>query len=81
MVHIGDLGETELYQLHNFYVTLSDLAEEKNDITCTDAIDAAERNSTGKAKYLTNKIDRSILMFGKIIDVTDYFIYIATFNK
>jgi len=44
MVDIEDLSEGELDQLHSFYVTLSDLAEKEDDITCTHSIDAATEN-------------------------------------
>jgi low affinity Fe/Cu permease len=44
MVNLEDLSEKELDQLHKFYVQLSDLAEEEDDITCTHSIDAAEEN-------------------------------------
>src|ERR1700709_1615910 len=40
MVNLEDLSEIELDQLHKFYVQLSDLAEEEDDITCTHSIDA-----------------------------------------
>jgi len=44
MVNLEDLSEKELDQLHKFYVQLSDLAEEDDDITCTHSIDAANEN-------------------------------------
>jgi len=44
MVNLEDLSEKELDQLHKFYVQLSDLAEEEDDITCTHSIDAANEN-------------------------------------
>ena len=54
MVDIEDLTEQELDQLHKFYVTLSDLAEKEDDITCTHSIDAAQENhSTKQIKYKT----------------------------
>jgi len=48
MVDLEDLTETELDQLHKFYVQLSDLAEEEDDIHCTHSIDAARENHTQK---------------------------------
>ncbi|TSD66109.1 low affinity iron permease family protein [Inquilinus sp. KBS0705] len=48
MVDIEDLSEVELDQLHKFYVKLSDLAEQEDDITCTHSIDAAEDNHNTK---------------------------------
>ncbi|MBD1394899.1 low affinity iron permease family protein [Mucilaginibacter glaciei] len=48
MVDIEDLTEKELDQLHKFYVKLSDLAENEDDITCTHSIDAAEENHNKK---------------------------------
>ena len=44
MVNIEDLTEHELDQLYKFYVKLSKLAEDEDDITCTHSIDAAEEN-------------------------------------
>jgi len=48
MVDIEDLTEKELDQLHKFYVQLSDLAEEEDDLTCTHSIDAAQENHNFK---------------------------------
>jgi low affinity Fe/Cu permease len=48
MVNLEDLTEQELDQLHKFYVQLSDLAEEEDDITCTHSIDAARDNHSKK---------------------------------
>ena len=44
MVNIEDLTERELDQLYKFYIKLSKLAQEEDDITCTHSIDAAEEN-------------------------------------
>jgi low affinity Fe/Cu permease len=44
MVNLEDVSEKELDQLHKFYVQLSDLAEEEDDLTCTHSIDAAREN-------------------------------------
>jgi len=48
MVNLEDLSEQELDQIHKFYVQLSDLAEEEDDLTCTHSIDAAEENHRQK---------------------------------
>jgi len=48
MVDIEDLNEKELDLLHKFYVQLSELAEQEDDITCTHSIDAAEENHNNK---------------------------------
>lgn len=48
MVDIEDLTEEELDRLHKFYVELSDLAEEEDDLTCTHSIDAAQENHNFK---------------------------------
>src|SRR5476651_199966 len=48
MVNLEDLTEKELDQLHKFYVQLSDLAEEEDDILCTHSIDAANDNHNQK---------------------------------
>jgi low affinity Fe/Cu permease len=48
MVNIEDLTERELDQLYKFYIKLSKLAEEEDDITCTHSIDAAEENHNTK---------------------------------
>jgi low affinity Fe/Cu permease len=44
MVDIEDMTEIELDHLHKFYVQLSDLAEQEDDLTCTHSIDAAKEN-------------------------------------
>src|ERR1700754_3166514 len=56
MVDIEDLTEQELDQLHKFYVQLSDLAEEEDDLTCTHSIDAAEENHQSKLSILQSKL-------------------------
>ena len=48
MVDIEDLTERELDHLHKFYVQLSKLAEEEDDLTCTHSIDAAVENNNLK---------------------------------
>ena len=42
MVDIEDLTETELDQLHKFYVTLANLAKKESNIHSSHSIDAAE---------------------------------------
>jgi low affinity Fe/Cu permease len=49
MVNIEDLTEAELDHLYKFYIRLSDLAEQDNDITSTHSIDAAEENQKRKS--------------------------------
>ena len=56
MVDIEDLTEKELDQLHKFYVQLSDLAEQEDDITCTHSIDAAEENHESKLSGFRSKL-------------------------
>ena len=48
MVNIEDLTEKELDHLHRFYVQLSKLAEQEDDLTCTHSIDAANENNSNK---------------------------------
>jgi low affinity Fe/Cu permease len=55
MVNIEDLTEKELDQLHKFYVRLSALAEEEDDLTCTHSIDAADENHNSKLTHLKTK--------------------------
>jgi low affinity Fe/Cu permease len=56
MVDIEDITEEELDHLHKFYVQLSDLAEQEDDLTCTHSIDAAEENHNFKlSNYKTKK--------------------------
>lgn len=56
MVNIEDLTEEELDQLSKFYVKLSKLAEQEDDITCTHSIDAAEENHTSKQTGFESKV-------------------------
>jgi len=56
MVNLEDLTEKELDQLHKFYVQLSDLAEEEDDITCTHSIDAANDNHNQKLNSFREKV-------------------------
>jgi low affinity Fe/Cu permease len=55
MVNIEDLTEKELDQLYKFYIRLSKLAEEEDDITCTHSIDAAEENHNTKLTGFKSK--------------------------
>ncbi|MDB4927069.1 low affinity iron permease family protein [Mucilaginibacter sp.] len=55
MVDIEDITEDELDQLHKFYVQLSDLAEQEDDLTCTHSIDAATENHKFKLSNLKTK--------------------------
>jgi len=55
MVDIEDLTEIELDQIHKFYVQLSDLAEEEDDLTCTHSIDAARENHNFKLSNFQTK--------------------------
>jgi low affinity Fe/Cu permease len=55
MVNIENLTEKELDQLHKFYVRLSALAEEEDDLTCTHSIDAADENHTTKLSSYKSK--------------------------
>lgn len=55
MVNIEDLTEQELDQLAKFYVRLSKLAEDEDDITCTHSIDAADENHNEKLTSLKTK--------------------------
>jgi low affinity Fe/Cu permease len=50
MVDIEDLTETELDQLHKFYVTLATLAKKESDIHSSHSIDAAEEINEIKRK-------------------------------
>lgn len=50
MVDIEDLTEDELDQLHKFYVTLSVLAKNENDIHSSHSIDAAQEINEIKRK-------------------------------
>ncbi|WP_114938621.1 low affinity iron permease family protein [Mucilaginibacter endophyticus] len=50
MVNIENLTEAELDQLHKFYIRLSELAKQENDLTNTHSIDAAQKNNQTKSK-------------------------------
>src|ERR1700761_8607815 len=55
MVDLEDVSEHELDQLHKFYVELSDLAEQEDDLTCTHSIDAAKENHHHKLSTYKTK--------------------------
>jgi len=55
MVNIEDLSESELDRLNKFYIQLSELAEEEDDITCTHSIDAAKENHIQKMNSLKTR--------------------------
>jgi low affinity Fe/Cu permease len=48
MVNIEDLSEHELEQIHKFYVRLSQLAKNEDNLGCTHTIDAANVNHKKK---------------------------------
>jgi len=50
MVNIEDITETELDQLHKFYVRIAILAKQEDDLGCTHSIDAAEDNHLYKSQ-------------------------------
>ncbi|MBW4890749.1 low affinity iron permease family protein [Mucilaginibacter sp. HMF5004] len=52
MVNIEDITEKELDQLHKFYVRLSILAKQEDDLGCTHSIDAADDNHSSKSKLI-----------------------------
>jgi low affinity Fe/Cu permease len=52
MVNIEGLTEKELDQLHKFYVRLSILAKEEDQLFCTHSIDAAEDNHESKSERI-----------------------------
>ncbi len=56
MVDIEDLSEKELNKLHEFYRTLSDLAEKDSDIHKSHSIDAAKKNNKRKSDSLKEDI-------------------------
>jgi low affinity Fe/Cu permease len=52
MVNIEDLTETELDQLHKFYVTLAELTKQETDIHCSHSIDVAEEVNDYKSRHV-----------------------------
>lgn len=52
MVDIEDLTESELDQLHKFYVALANMAKKDTDIHCSHSIDAAEEIATEKLQKI-----------------------------
>jgi len=62
IVNIEDLSESELEQIHKFYVKLSELAKKEDDLGCTHTFDAANVNNDSKSertKTTTLKINES----------------------
>jgi len=55
MVNIEDITETELDQLHKFYVRISILAKQEDDLGCTHSIDAADDNHLLKSKSMRRR--------------------------
>jgi low affinity Fe/Cu permease len=55
MVNIEDLSEQELDHLYKFYIKLSSLAENENDLTCTHSIDAAEELHQSKQGIFSSR--------------------------
>jgi low affinity Fe/Cu permease len=55
MVNIENLTEVELDHLHKFYVKISKLAEDEDDLTCTHSIDAAEENNKAKSGHFKKR--------------------------
>jgi low affinity Fe/Cu permease len=51
LINIEDLTEEELNTLKKFYIKLSDLAEENNDLFSTHSLDEAEYNEEQKKKF------------------------------
>jgi len=58
MVNIEDITEKELDQLHKFYVRLSILAKEEDDLGCTHSIDAADDNHESKSVNILRHRER-----------------------
>lgn len=55
MVNIENLSEREIEQIHKYYVRLSDLAKDEDNIGCTHTIDAANFNHHNKAVRNRNR--------------------------
>ncbi|MEO6521420.1 MAG: low affinity iron permease family protein [Mucilaginibacter sp.] len=58
MVNIEDITEKELDQLHKFYVRLSILAKQEDDLGCTHSIDAADDNHQLKSEGVNRHRER-----------------------
>lgn len=58
MVNIEDITEVELDQLRKFYVRLSILAKEEDDLGCTHSIDAADDNHHSKSERVNYHRER-----------------------
>ncbi len=50
MVNIEDLSESELNQIRQFYIKLSELAKTEENIGCTHTFDAANENHSKKSQ-------------------------------
>jgi len=55
MVNIEDITETELDQLHKFYVRIAILAKQEDDLGCTHSIDAADDNHLYKSQNVKKR--------------------------
>jgi low affinity Fe/Cu permease len=60
MVNIEDITEKELDQLRKFYVRLSILAKQEDDLGCTHSIDAAEDNHQFKSENVNRHREREL---------------------
>jgi low affinity Fe/Cu permease len=60
MVNIEDITETELDQLHKFYVRIAILAKQEDDLGCTHSIDAADDNHLYKSQNVKKKPARKL---------------------
>ncbi|MGI4750900.1 MAG: low affinity iron permease family protein [Janthinobacterium lividum] len=60
MVSIEDLSEKELDKLHEFYCTLTNLAEKDADIHRSHSIDAAKINHQRKTKSLNEDLLKNV---------------------
>ncbi len=58
MVDIEDLSEKELDKLHEYYCTLTALAEKNEDIHKSHSIDAAKENHQRKSESLKDHIEK-----------------------
>ena len=60
MVNIEDITETELDQLHKFYVRIAILAKQEDDLGCTHSIDAADDNHLYKSQNVKKRPARKL---------------------
>ncbi|EHQ29901.1 low affinity iron permease family protein [Mucilaginibacter paludis] len=58
MVNIEDITEKELDQLRKFYIRLSILAKQEEELGCTHSIDAADDNHLNKAERINYHRER-----------------------